>query len=86
MVGDCAVWLAAAGGTRRYDEVDWTRPAALVVGSEAHGAGVEARALARERISIPIQPVVESLNAAVAASIILFEAVRQRRSAEPNAA
>jgi TrmH family RNA methyltransferase len=77
-VSACDVWLAAAGGARRYTEVDWTRPAALIVGGEAHGAGKEARSLARGRIAIPIQPSVESLNAAVAAAVILFEAVRQR--------
>jgi len=77
-VSDCDVWLAAAGGARRYTGVDWTRPAALIVGSEAHGAGEKARSLAQGRIAIPIQPNVESLNAAVAAAVILFEVVRQR--------
>lgn len=74
----CAVRLAAASGELRYTDVDWTRPTALIVGSEAHGAGHRARALAEGRISIPIRPVVESLNAAVAAAVILFEVVRQR--------
>ena len=77
-VAGCQVWLAAAGGAIRYTEVDWTRPVALVVGSEAHGAGDRARSLAHGRVSIPIRPVVESLNAAVAATVILFEVVRQR--------
>ncbi len=77
-VAGCDVWLAAAAGATRYTEVDWTRPAALIVGSEAHGAGPKARSLAQGQISIPIQPAVESLNAAVAAAVILFEAVRQR--------
>jgi TrmH family RNA methyltransferase len=77
-VAGCDVWLAAAGGGRRYTEVDWTRPAALILGSEAHGAGKRARSLARGRVSIPVQPTVESLNAAVAGAIILFEVVRQR--------
>jgi TrmH family RNA methyltransferase len=78
VVAGCDVWLAAAGGANRYTEVDWTRPAALIVGGEAHGAGGKARSLAHGQISIPIQPAVESLNAAVAAAVILFEAVRQR--------
>jgi TrmH family RNA methyltransferase len=77
-VSGCGVWLAAAGGAKPYTTVDWTRPAALIVGSEAHGAGGRARSLAHGRVSIPIQPAVESLNAAVAAAVILFEAVRQR--------
>lgn len=77
-VAGCDVWLAAAAGRRRYTDVDWTRRAALIVGSEAHGAGDRARTLADGRVSIPIKPAVESLNAAVAAAVILFEAVRQR--------
>jgi TrmH family RNA methyltransferase len=85
-IAGCDVWLAAAGGARRYTDVDWTRPAALIVGSEAHGAGEMGRSLAQSRVSIPIQPVVESLNAAVAAAVILFEVVRQRGSARLNSA
>ena len=79
-VSGCDVWLAAAGRERAYTQVDWTRPAALIVGGEAQGAGDRARALARSRVSIPMSATVESLNAAVAAAIILFEAVRQRGS------
>jgi len=78
VVSECAVWVAAAGGAKVYTEVSWARPAALIVGSEAHGAGDQARSLAEGRISIPISPLVDSLNAAVAGAVILFEAVRQR--------
>lgn len=77
-VSECDVWLAAADGAECYTAVDWQRPVALIVGSEAHGAGDMARSLARGRVAIPIRPVVESLNAAVAAAVILFEVVRQR--------
>jgi TrmH family RNA methyltransferase len=79
VVSGCDVWLAAAAGGRCYTEVDWTRRAALILGSEAHGAGETAYSLAQGRVSIPIQPAVESLNAAVAAAVMLFEVVRQRR-------
>ncbi|MGD2177645.1 MAG: RNA methyltransferase [Anaerolineae bacterium] len=82
----CDVWLAAAGGGRRHTEVDWTRPAALVLGSEAHGVGETAHSLAQGRVTISIQPAVESLNAAVAGAVILFEAVRQRGSLAPDSA
>jgi TrmH family RNA methyltransferase len=58
--------------------VDWTRPAALIVGGEASGAGQEAADLATGKISIPMAGRAESLNAAMAATIILFEAARQR--------
>jgi TrmH family RNA methyltransferase len=72
------IYLAAADGEVTYTEADWTRPSVLIVGSEASGASNEAAQLATQRISIPLSREVESLNAAVAASIILFEAKRQR--------
>jgi TrmH family RNA methyltransferase len=80
-LGDAPVlYLAEAGATLAYDEVDWCSPCALVVGGEASGAGAPARAAATP-IAIPMQSDVESLNAAGAGSIILFEAARQRRKA-----
>ncbi len=77
-VRDMNVYLAAANGDLPYTAADWTRPAALIVGSEASGASQDATQLAAKRISIPLSRAVESLNAAVAASVILFEAKRQR--------
>jgi len=79
-VAGCRVYLAAARGTTLYTEVDWTEPVALIVGGEAAGAGGQARALAHTEVTIPLAGEVESLNAAVAAAVILFEAVRQRRT------
>ena len=72
------VVLADVGGGQVYHEVDWTRPSALIIGGEAHGASREARELTAATITIPMHSEVESLNAAVAASVILFEAARQR--------
>jgi TrmH family RNA methyltransferase len=63
-----------------YDAVDWTVPSALIVGGEAAGAGAEAAALAGGRVLIPMVGGAESLNAAMAATVILFEAARQARS------
>lgn len=74
------VWLAAAGGNRPYHQVDWTRPVALVIGGEAEGTDARMRGLATGCVSIPMEREIESLNAAVAAGIILFEIVRQRRA------
>lgn len=73
------VLLAEAGGTALYYEQDLMRPFALIVGNEAHGPSQEARALATLTVSIPLANDVESLNAAMAAGIILYEAVRQAR-------
>ncbi len=75
------IWLAEASEGRVYDEVDWTPPSALILGGEATGAGDQASRLATGRVHIPLQGGVESLNVAVAAGVILFEAARQRRRA-----
>jgi len=80
--------LSAADGQLPYTSVDWTKPTTAIIGGEAAGAGARASSLAHGRISIPLAPGVESLNAAVAAAVILFEAVRQREtllSMPPNA-
>lgn len=71
--------LADMTGDAAYDQADWRSPWALIVGSEAHGASEQAEALARQRVYIPMEQDAESLNAAIAASVILFEAARQRR-------
>jgi TrmH family RNA methyltransferase len=75
------VLLADVHGDRRYYEIDWTQPSALIVGGEAHGPGAEARRLCTATVSIPMQRNVESLNVAAATSIILFEAARQSSGA-----
>lgn len=74
------VWLADTSGEAAYDAVDWTQPSALIIGSEAQGAGQQARDLATGTVQIPIASETESLNAAMATTVILFEADRQQRS------
>jgi TrmH family RNA methyltransferase len=69
----------AAGAPMAYDAVDWTQPAALIIGGEAEGVSPELEAWASQVVAIPLAANVESLNAAVAGSILLFEAARQRR-------
>jgi TrmH family RNA methyltransferase len=73
------ILLADVRGEQAYYEVDWTRPSALIIGGEAYGASREAKELAAATITIPMHGGAESLNAAVAASVILFEAARQRQ-------
>jgi TrmH family RNA methyltransferase len=70
--------LAEAGAPLSLWEIDWTLPSALIIGSEAHGPGREARALATGAARIPMSEGAESLNAAIAAAGFLFEAQRQR--------
>ncbi len=73
------VFLAQAGSPHLYFEQDLKRPFALIIGNEAHGPSQEARKLATLPIAIPLANGVESLNAAIAAGIVLFEAIRQTR-------
>lgn len=76
------VWTVGldAGSETPYYELDLTLPTALVLGAEGHGL----RRLVRERCdhvaAIPMAGRIESLNVSAAAAIVLFEAVRQRRS------
>ncbi len=77
------VFLASTAGTTPYDQVDWRSPCALIVGSEARGEGPDARRLATATVVIPMAVRSESLNAAISAAILLFEAARQRRSRRP---
>jgi TrmH family RNA methyltransferase len=65
------------GGTPLY-QAALTGPLALLIGGEGSGLPPALAAVADERVTIPMQPPVESLNAAVTAALILYEAVRQR--------
>ena len=71
--------LAEAGSSTLYYEQDLTHSFALIIGNEAHGPSSEAHELATTSISIPLANGVESLNAAMAAGIVLYESVRQRQ-------
>lgn len=71
--------VADASAEHAHFEFDWRQPAILVVGSEAEGPSEEALALADKTVRIPLrEDSAESLNAAVAGAVILFEAQRQR--------
>ena len=71
------IYIADMNGTSCW-ETDLRKPLALVIGGEAEGASDEARRLATQTISIPMAGNVESLNAGVAGSVLMFEVVRQR--------
>jgi RNA methyltransferase, TrmH family len=79
---DLQVYLADMEGTSCW-ETDLREPLALIIGSEAEGASEEARELATQKISIPMSGDIESLNAGVAGSVLMFEVMRQR-SADSN--
>jgi TrmH family RNA methyltransferase len=63
---------------KSFWETDLRPPLALIVGGEAEGASEAARKLASQRIKIPMVGKTESLNAAVAGSVLMFEVMRQR--------
>jgi TrmH family RNA methyltransferase len=69
---------AAAAGSSSYTEIDWSRPTALILGSESAGLSREEMAAADDVVLIPMLGSVESLNVAVATGVLLFEAMRQR--------
>ena len=73
-----ALYVAETWEGQSYSEVDLMQPFALIVGSEATGVSKEAKELNPQPIQIPMPGRMESLNAAIAGSILLFEAVRQR--------
>lgn len=77
------VYLAAVEGGQPYTQADFRRPMALVIGGEAAGAGAQARQITDQAVHIPMPGKTESLNAAVAAAILLFEVVRQRELSNP---
>jgi TrmH family RNA methyltransferase len=69
---------ASLSATHAHTDADWTNACALVIGSEAAGLSESEAVMLDELTCIPMRPPVESLNAAVACGIILYEAARQR--------
>jgi len=82
-LGEAGVRTAATvvrGGTP-YDEADLAGPLAVVLGSEAHGLAAGLVEAIDLRLSIPMAGRSESLNVAMAGSVLCFESLRQRRNA-----
>jgi len=73
-----SIFLAAAGQGIAYTKADYRLPLAVIIGGEAAGAGDYARRLPHQPVHIPMPGKMESLNAAAAAAVLLFEVVRQR--------
>jgi len=76
----CRIVAAVPRGGRSIYDSELTAATAVVVGSEGAGLGEDVVSLADERITIPMQAPVESLNVAVTAAVVLYEARRQRRA------
>jgi RNA methyltransferase, TrmH family len=76
--GSPGLYLAESSQGKKIWDIDLTRPMGIIIGGEANGASEEAKKLATEFVTIPMPGKSESLNAAIAAGIFLFEVVRQR--------
>ena len=72
-------YAAHLEGTNSYDEEDLTNPCAFLIGNEGNGLRREIADMADCYVKIPMLGQVESLNAAIASSVLMFEAARQRR-------
>lgn len=73
-------YAAHLDGKNSYDKEDYTKKTALLIGNEGNGLRKEIADLADTWIRIPMQGQVESLNAAIATSVLMFETARQRRN------
>jgi TrmH family RNA methyltransferase len=89
---EVVAWMKAQGiqslattpaATKSFWDVDMRRPSALLLGSEKDGLSDFMLSAANEKISIPQAGLSDSLNVSMAAGIVLFEAVRQRRAEKP---
>ncbi len=74
--GKKAVVTVPDGG-RPYYEEDLSKNTALIIGNEGRGVSDEVMDLARTRVTLPMKGNIESLNAAIAAAILMYEAVRK---------
>lgn len=75
------IFAAHLKGKNNYEEEDYTGSTGFLIGNEAGGLSDEISAHADVYVKIPMLGQVESLNAAVASSILMYEAARQRRAA-----
>lgn len=81
--GDVRLVAASPGAAARYDRANWRGNVAIAVGSETAGLGADWLASAQQA-AIPMAAGVDSLNAATAAAVLLFEARRQRTGRGPQ--
>lgn len=65
--------------SENYEKIDFTKPTAFMIGNEGNGLSDELSSMSDAYLKIPMAGKVESLNAAIAASILMYETARQRR-------
>ncbi len=74
-----SVYAAHLKAASEYDTISYPAKTAILIGNEARGLSEEAAGLSTNNIIIPMEGKVESLNAGVAASILMYEIYRQKR-------
>ncbi|WP_099467224.1 TrmH family RNA methyltransferase [Konateibacter massiliensis] len=75
-----SVFAAHLKKSQDYEKLDFTKGCAFMIGNEGNGLSEELSAMADSYLKIPMEGSVESLNAGVAASILMYETARQRRN------
>ena len=75
-----SLYAAHLKGEHAYDEEDYTKACGFLIGNEGNGLSDEIANLADTYIKIPMEGHVESLNAAISATLLMYEANRQRRT------
>lgn len=78
------LFAAHLKGEKSYDEPDYCGSVGFLIGNEGNGLSDEIAELASTYIRIPMEGQVESLNAAISATLLMYECNRQRRSANEN--
>ena len=76
---EVSTYAAHLSATKFYDEITYPKKTAMIIGNEANGIKEETAKAASAFIKIPMEGNVESLNAGVAAAILMYEVYRQRR-------
>ena len=66
-------------GDKTFDKADYSGKVGILIGNEANGLSEEVSELAQEKVLIPMAGSVESLNAAVAAALLMYEAFRKQK-------
>jgi len=72
------VVATSPSATLTYWQVDWSKPSLILLGNEGAGLSAELAAIADFQVKIPLSPGVESLNVAITAALMLYEAQRQK--------
>jgi TrmH family RNA methyltransferase len=75
--GGISIYAAHLAGAVRYDAVDYGQKSAIMIGNEANGLSSVASDLATRCIKIPMEGCVESLNAAIAAAVLMYEVYKK---------